>query len=107
MKLKLDYRSPIEDHPALQCTETDEGSLWTYQGVGALMPSRPAVMAPHIQSWYAARRDANLMGVCPLCGAKMPPVRTATAQTGRMVHENDCPVTDRTWVRAFQRSIQQ
>ena len=95
-RVDLAYRSPFDGDTDLVCEKlSSEWWLWLYQGIAVAMHPMQSVWTTGQQRQYIARRDANLMGMCPLCDAKMPVVigRVGT-QHGAMIHENDCPVSD-------------
>jgi hypothetical protein len=71
--------------------------LWSF-GRRAVLTEAPAVAAslgPWAATWYAARRDANLLQRCPICGAAgMVTDMRERPWCGQMVHERRCPVGD-------------
>ena len=69
------------------------------------MPSLAEDLTPALRSWYMARRDANLMGVCPLCDARLPAIFVSRIQRGSMVHVDTCPVTDPVWIAAYMAAL--
>ena len=95
--MDLAYRSPFEGDTDLTCDPLPDGMcLWAYQGIAALMPAMPPHWDGGLRNWYTARRDANLMGMCPLCDAAMPPVMVG--QTfGAIRHESDCALVAPSW----------
>jgi len=101
----LAYRSPFEGDNELLCYAVDDGiCIWSYQGIAvAMIPPLP-VWTPGLRNWYTARRDANLMGLCPLCGTEMPAV-VAGAVHGEMRHEDDCAVIEPEWWREYGRQF--
>jgi hypothetical protein len=104
----LIYRSPFEGDTDLQCHVIDDGMwIWTYQGIAAAMPPMKAFWSPGLRNWYTARRDANLMGVCGLCGAEMPPIPVVVKKTvlGEMRHEDDCAIVSTAWSDEYARHL--
>ena len=91
------YRSPIDVMPDFSATEMPGGG-WSFfaieGGVAVVMPSLPPSASRRVRGLYAARRDANLTGICPACGAKSPPVVRGIVSQAAMHHRHDCPVSD-------------
>jgi hypothetical protein len=101
----LAYRSPFEGAPDLLFHHVDdELCLWTYQGIAVAMVPPLAGWTAGLRNWYAARRDANLMGLCPLCGTEMPAFVTGTVH-GEMRHENDCAIISPEWWAEYARQL--
>ena len=99
--MDLTYRSPFEGDTDLTCDPLPDGMcLWAYQGIAALMPAMPPHWTGSLLNWYLARRDANLMGQCPLCDAAMPPVMAGQA-FGAIRHERDCAMVAPAFVREW------
>jgi len=71
--------------------------VWTFLGRMLLTeaPERAAPLGPWAETWYAARRDANLLQRCPICDAAAM-VADLTSRNGAMVHETRCPISDGT-----------
>jgi hypothetical protein len=88
------YRSPLEDNPAFSASRVGGWVLYAIRGgVAALMPPLPASASRRWRGLYLARRDANLMGLCPSCGARAPLLRRVTTRVD-MRHARACPVAD-------------
>ncbi len=98
----LDYQSPFDGDTDLTCTPLDGGMvLWAYQGIAAVMPAMSEGWTRGLRNWYTARRDANLMGLCLLCGAEIPAV-TPLSVTALMLHDDDCALVSADWAREFR-----
>lgn len=103
--MDLAYRSSFEGDTDLVLTVIDDGMcVWTYQRIAVAMPIMGLHWPTGLRNWYTARRDANLMGLCLLCRAEMPPV-PSTAVTGEMRHEDDCPLVDPGWLAEYADHI--
>lgn len=101
----LAYRSPFEGAPDLTFLHIDDDlCLWSYQGIAVAMVPPLHKWTAGLRSWYAARRDANLMGLCPLCDAEMPAV-VAGAVHGEMRHDDDCAVISPAWWHEYARQL--
>ena len=73
--------------------------LWSFLGRALLVeaPEAAASLGPWAGTWYAARRDANLLQRCPICdAAAMVTDMTERPWLGQMVHDPRCPVSDGT-----------
>jgi hypothetical protein len=71
--------------------------LWSFARRALLVepPEFAAPLGPWAALWYAARRDANLLGRCPICGAGASVTDMSTPQmVGQMRHEARCPIGD-------------
>jgi hypothetical protein len=101
----LIYRSPFEGDTDLLLDVLEGGAcIWRYQGVAvAMIPPLP-VWTSGLRNWYAARRDANLMGLCMICSAKMSPL-PAGSVTGEMRHADDCAVIAPEWQHEYARQL--
>jgi len=97
------YRSPFDGDTDLICEELQPGwSCWVYQGIAVTMPAMQQGWTEIQRRSYIARRDANLMGMCPLCEAKIPFAYTARAvQRVAMAHDLACPISDDNFFRTF------
>lgn len=103
--MDLAYRSPFEGDTDLTMDVLESGAcIWTYQGVAVAMVPPLPVWTPGLRNWYIARRDANLMGLCPLCLSEMDPVLPGTV-LGEMRHEDDCAVIAPVWWREYHRQL--
>lgn len=102
--MKFSYRSPFEGHEALIREDIAQGwCVWFYQGVGVTMPVPSDQWPDGLKAWYSARRDANLMGSCPVCGAMMPVVMANLGfQRGNMTHDDICPLIDPAWLATYE-----
>lgn len=99
--MDLAYRSPFEGDTELICEALSDGMcLWIYQGVATAMPVMETHWTAGLRRWYIARRDANLMGMCPLCDAQIPPVMVGT-KASAMRHDNDCALVAPAWISEF------
>ena len=98
-QVELTYQSPVDD-AALTYREWDDNLvLWRLGQIEVAMPPVNPFWSREQMAWYLARRDANLMGVCPLCEAVMPATIAGTPlMLGRMLHEDECPLIDGRWV---------
>ena len=101
----LAYQSPFDGDADLKYHVIDDGMwLWTYQGVAAAMPPMKAFWSPGLRNWYAARRDANLLGICLLCMAQLPPVAVGQ-RFAAMRHEDDCAIVSPAWSDEYDRHL--
>jgi hypothetical protein len=78
-------------------------AFWSFANRAVLMPPPEVAetIGPWGPTWYAARRDADLLQVCPICDgvavvADMAGVMDATERivAAALVHEPRCPVGD-------------
>lgn len=103
--MDLAYRSPFEGDTELALDVLPSGvCVWTYQKIAvAMVPPLPN-WTMGLRNWYAARRDANLLGECLLCAAVMDPVPAGMLH-GEMRHEDDCAVIDPLWWAEYRRQM--
>lgn len=91
----VDYRSPVDADPGFKAEPVPHGTAIAYSlnGVLVLMPPPSPTWSAELRGRYLARRDANLFGICPACGAKAPAVvARPVLQHGVMEHASACPV---------------
>lgn len=88
------YRSPIAETVVLK--ELSGGwVIWSNGPLAVVTEPWEDDWPDDIKRWYIARRDANLLGSCPMCDALGPVViNRAVGQKGSMVHEYDCVIGD-------------
>jgi hypothetical protein len=74
-------------------------TLWSHNRVGLLIES-PAWLAARrlglwAEVWYQARRDADLLGKCPVCRVRGEVVDASdpSLMHGIMRHASDCPIS--------------
>lgn len=105
--MTFSYHSPLSAEVGLLHRVVPPGaSLWGYQGIITVMSLYDPSWPGELRDWYFARRDANLMGICPVCKTVWPLIRSITGlQYGSMVHEDECVVADYAWLDAKQRQL--
>lgn len=88
----LHYRSPL----IVERTDFSGGwTGWNAGGIGVITETPDETWPEDIRQWYIARRDANLLMICPMCSAPAPLVMTGVpGQHGSMIHETNCVIGD-------------
>ena len=101
--MEFTYQSPLSEAVGLRHQELPSGmSLWSYQGIAVAMAPFKTGWPKPLTAWYIARRDANLMGACPVCKARWPLVsKSGGVQYGTMDHDADCILVDSAFVEAM------
>lgn len=101
--MEFTYQSPLSEAVGLRHQELPSGmSLWSYQGIAVAMAPFKTGWPKPLTAWYIARRDANLMGACPVCKARWPLVtRPGGVQYGTMDHDAGCVLVDAAFVEAM------
>ena len=101
--MEFTYQSPLSEAVGLRHRELPSGmSLWSYGGITVAMAGWKTGWPKPLAAWYEARRDANLMGACPVCKARWPLVQARSGvQYGEMIHDTGCILIDETFVAAM------
>lgn len=99
--MEFTYQSPLDGDAGLGCQTDGEMTVWTFGGVAVAMLSMRASWTRAQRAWYAARRDAGLLGACPICGAPLPPRLPNGFGLGAMIHDDNCALVDPRWMEGM------